>query len=498
MPRIKNELASWWGDLKNTVEALRPNRHVRQRRGLPTYGASADYHLRSDTDFLKVVELARDFDINDAIVGQMVTRAVDNILQDGFTMDPDTPDPELNQFLKADWNEWSSTPELCDVSGEDTFHEMTWISTRAMFIDGDALQVYTDLDAYQLFEAHELRTPNKTKRNVVNGVRLDGQRKPLEYWIAKSSIDPWKSNLRVDDVEKFPTRDGDGFRVVNHIRDRKRGSQTRGWSVFLPIFDLLSLYDDIEFADLVHRQIQSCFIVFRKKPVDWSGNFGPNAAAGEETQTSPTGTQRTMKNIGPGTEVVGEPGEEFELAGPKLPPAETAAVKRCLQLVSVNIGMPLILTMLDPSETNFSGYRGAVDQARLGWRRKQKIIENRSYRPAYDLRVERLISRGGRAAQLAKSLTYADLYRVKCHRPKWPYIEPTKDSTSRKIRVGTYQTSPQRAAEEAGDDWDELKAEIVANRGELIRAAELEAQQINDQLKPEPPVTWRDVLEVIP
>lgn len=52
-----------------------------------------------------MVELARDFDRNDPVVCQAVSRLVENIVREGFVLDPQTGDTELDQELAARFRE---------------------------------------------------------------------------------------------------------------------------------------------------------------------------------------------------------------------------------------------------------------------------------------------------------------------------------------------------------------------------------------------------------
>jgi hypothetical protein len=53
------------------------------------------------------------------------------------------------------------------------------------------------------------------------------------------------------------------------------------------------------------------------------------------------------------------------------PTADTAHHWDDLGILAVNLGLPLCVFLLNASETNYSGFGGAIDQARRRWREIQ-------------------------------------------------------------------------------------------------------------------------------
>ncbi len=76
--------------LRQDYAAAKMNRFRRLRTGmLTTIGSGADYHYRIQSDYLRMMEYARDMDRNDAVIGQGIDRAVDNSIQGGHSRPPD-------------------------------------------------------------------------------------------------------------------------------------------------------------------------------------------------------------------------------------------------------------------------------------------------------------------------------------------------------------------------------------------------------------------------
>jgi lambda family phage portal protein len=480
-------------DFRADYQAAKTSRFRRNRTGLALSGSGADYHYRSESDYLRLMEQARDFDRNDALVGQTVDRAVVNTIQNGFRLDAMTPDDKLNADLEARWESWATDPDQCDVAGEQAFAAMEFLTLRHMIVDGDIIVLPTAEGALQLVEAHRLRTPSGTKKNVVHGVLLDERRRRLEYWLTRDDIDPMTAVRLVSEIKPYPVRDDEGQRQVFHVYNPKRVTQTRGVTAFAPIFDTAGMFEDINFAKLVQQQVVSSFAIFREREIG-APSLTRSAAKGEQTtETLSDGSTRLVEGIGPGMEIEGRPGEKLHGFSPNVPNAEFFShVKLMLQIVGVNLGMPLIMVLLDASETNFSGWRGAMDQARLGFQWNQQALIRRFHRPCYLWKLRQWIAEDA-AIRSALARLSKGLYAHRWSAPNWPYIEPLKDAQADSMRISRLLTSPRRLHGERGRDYPEVAREIVEDNGSMIEQAAARADAINAKF-PSAAVTWRDVV----
>lgn len=489
--------AQAFADMKADYAAARPSRHRRTRTGIAPSGAGADYHYRSEADYLRLMENARDMDRNDVVVGQAIDRAVTNTIQDGFRLDPDTGDDDLDQDLVERWEAWGENPDDCDAAGEHSFKELEYFSLRAAFVDGDMVSIGTQDGQLEMIEAHRIRTPRNTKRNVVHGVLLDASRKRLEYWITKEEVDPFKPVSRVSDITPRPVRDALGGRILFHTYLPKRVSQTRGVTALAPIFDVLDKFEDIQFAKLIQAQIVSCFAIFRQQSGE--GGFVPDKSVegAVSTQTLGDGATRTIEGIAPGMDIVGAPGEELKGFSPNVPnPEFFDHVRLMLTLVGINLGLPLILVLMDGSETNFSGWRGAFAQAKLGFQRNQRRLCERFHRPVYLWKLQQWIADDPVLRKRANAIG-ARITKHTWNKPIWEYIEPVKDVTADLIRVRNGLTSPRRRARERGTEWNQVAREISEDNRTAIVLAKETAADINKQFSDDPnPVHWREVLSL--
>jgi len=480
-------------NLRSDYAAAKTSRWRRRRTGVASMGSGADYHYRSEGDYLRLLELARDMDRNDTIVGQTIDRAVTNQIQDGITLDVRTGDEDLDSELTARWTEWSLDADQCDLAGESTWSDHEWLVPRAVLVDGDILALPLRDGPLELVEAHRLRTPRNTRKNVVHGVLLDpATRRREAYWLTKDDVDPLHSITRVADVRQYPARDADGHRQVFQVYNRKRSSQTRGVSAMAPVVDVAGMFEDIQFAKMIQHQVVSCFAIFRERDISFQHGADTQQRGERETETLGDGSSRTIEGISPGMEIPGLPGEKLSMNSPNVPnPEFFDHVRLMLTLIGINLGMPLVMVLMDASETNFSGWRGAVDQARLGFKRNQKALISRFHRPVYLWKVRQWLAEDHVLRAAAESAKI-NIFGHRWNPPGWPYIEPLKDASADLLRTRNCLISQRRRCHERGMDWDDLSTEIVDDNAKLIGKAAAKAAELNKEIDGLD-VTWREV-----
>lgn len=487
-------LAQAFNGLRADYNAARDTRFRRKLTGVNLSGSGADYHYRSDRDYLKMLELSRNFDRNDPIVGQGVSRLIANILQDGIQLDPKTGNKEADTYLFEKFGAWCEDADQCHDAGELTFHDIASLAFRHTIVDGDVFLLPLKTGSLQAIEGHRVRTPRNTTRNVVNGILLDEHRRRIEYWITKDDIDPNKSLTNVSEMQRVRARDGDGNRQVLHLYLPRRLTQTRGVTAFAPIVDLVGMHDDIQFAKLVQQQVTSCFAIFRTRAANSPGSYLPLQRGEQTTETLGDGSSRTIEGIAPGMEIVGQPGETLEGFSPNVPNAEFFHhAMLILTFIAINLDLPVAVLLLDPSETNFSGWRGAMDQARTRFRVLQKWLAGALHKPVYLWKIRQWLAEGDERL-IDWQTAGVDLFKHRWNRPRWPYIEPTKDVQADLSRMRGGLTSPRRLKAEHGEDWEEIADETVADNAYAIRAAKAAAAQINKEFSDDQPVHWRELI----
>lgn len=497
--RTPKDVQEYFAEQRADYSAAKQSRFKRRRKGLAPGGSHADYHIRSESDYFRMMEIARDMARNDYIVGQGIRRVVANIVQDGFRLEPQTPDATLNNELEVMWNEWACDPDAVSITGQECWHDFETLTLETMLIDGDVFHLPTDIGAIEAVEAHRCRTP-RTKRNIVHGVTLDQLRRPQSYMFTREdvSITASSSSLAVNAMREIAARDADGIKQVWHIYNKRRFSQSRGVTVLAPLVDPAGMLDDIQFARLVQQQVVSAWVILRQKMVPTIGGEGGRCATTTGTsETDSSGFDRLLTNVQPGTEIIARDGESVTGFAPNVPnPSFFDHVGLILGIIAVNLDMPVAMLMLDPSNTNFSGWRGAVDQARMRFKQMQRWYASQIHTPTYRWKLRNWIDQGLISSEIAETLG-KQLFAHCWHPPRWPYIQPLEDASADLLRDRNALTSKRRLHAASGASWTDLSTEIVDDNALAIEKAIVAAEALNTKYpKNETPVTWRELLSL--
>jgi len=499
-------MAEMFAGAKADYDAARQTRFKRDRRGtMVSTGSASDFHYRTESAYFGMIEQARELFRNHALVAQAVRRLIANILSGGFTLDVRTGDDALNADLAAQWKDWSENSSRCDIQGEQDFHGLEKLTLQQVIVDGDLITLPTIDGELQQIESHRLRTPHRTRRNIVHGVELNNDDKPRRreaYWIAYEDVEAYYPVPKASEMTRYPAR-LDGVRQVFHHYMPDRTSQTRGVSAFAPPMETAGMGDDLMFAQLVKAQMAACAALLR----EYDPGVIPPAinAGGQDTDTEarPNGEIRQLAGWGPAMEIFAFPGEHLSWQTPNVPNQEFFDhVTLILSVLAVNLDLPVQVLMLDATRTNFSGWRGAIDQARQRWLEIQRWLIGSFHSPVYRWKVRQwaaddpILRRTILEQEKKRKRGGIDAFGHVWHPAGWPYIEPTQDATGDLIQIRNNLTSPRRLAARRGFDHDDLRRECIEDRVKLINDAQDAADSLNARNKDRAgwvPLSWRDI-----
>jgi len=491
MAKKKQTLQSTFDAIRADYDMSRASRFVRKRSGVAPQGSGADYHYRTEAQYYRDIEQARDMDRNDAVIGILADRRVDNIVQSGFKLDPKTGDKGLDLELWNRWQDFANDPDQCDIAGECTWSEIERHCARSESIDGDIVVTGTAEGSFQVLESHSIQTKTKVADTFL-GMTTDRYGRRLQYHV----LEELNEFGTKGDSTPIDVRDENGRRQVFHVYNPKRVLQTRGVTQLAPVFNYAGMLEDINFAKLVQQQVVSCFAIFRKMASGGS-NLPGTASYGESSiETTAAGT-RQIEGVSPGMEIIGQPGEELQGFSPNVPNSEYfQQVKLIMQVLGVNFGLPLCLVLMDGSETNFSGWRGAVDEARKGFVADQLNLVRRLHKPGYEWWLSRLIEED------SEIRAYQDKPKIKLFNhnwnlPTWSYIEPVADAEGDATQLRNALTSPRRLHNARGGDWEETADEIIEDNAYAIEKAAAKATEFNAANPTSPPLSWRDLIPLV-
>lgn len=467
--------------------------HRKVRSGVPSGGGPADWHARNSYKFYEMIERAREIRINDPIVGKGIQRLATNIIQDGLVPRPDSGDGDFDMAVMDEWLRWTEKPE--------TQHEHSWndcerLAFAAIVGDGDttAIAVNDNGDGRLEFsEAHLLQSPQKKidPNSVILGVELNKHRQRVAYWFAVDKTDPNKSS--VDPTRRrIEKLSADGVQQVFHLYFPDRFTQTRGITAVQAVDDFVTYHDDIQFAQLVKQQVASCYSILEETQLGGVPGVTTNTEAKEMYSD---GQERYTDELFPGKRYRGRPGATLKGFSPNVPNAEYFQhVMMMLQIIAVNLDLPVQVLLLDPSMTNFSGWRGAIEQAKQRWKDLQRMLCSRLHKPVWAWKVNewaqrnKYIARGLSRGAVASKVTW--------RLPAWPYIEPMKDAQADDYVVTTLQDSRRRVMAKRGLQYEVVLPEIVADNTLAIVQAKQAAASINEQFPADDPVKWQEVLSL--
>jgi hypothetical protein len=151
---------------------------------------------------------------------------------------------------------------------------------------------------------------------------------------------------------------------------------------------------------------------------------------------------------------------------------------------------------MDGSETNFSGWRGAVDEARKGFVADQLNLVRRLHKPAYEWWLSRLIEEDKELRKWSEK-SKLNIYGHNWNLPTWSYIEPVADAEGDATQLRNALTSPRRLHNARGGDWEETADEIVEDNFYAIDKAAKKAAEFNAANPTSPPINWRDLMPLV-
>jgi lambda family phage portal protein len=467
--------SEWQREHRADYQGTSPSDFRRTRHAL---GGGADAHYYNESRWLQMMEYARDMDRNDWAVGAIGDRLTDNIVRDGFDPEPQTGDTEMDDYLYAKHRRWADDPRQCDAAGKRTFGLMQRHVFRSRIIDGDCFGVNitaSDDPKYgriQLLEGHLCRTPTFNRnKGLVQGIELDDQCEPLNYYFLRRRENPLSRTILKGELRQVAAFDQDGTQVVYHVAKPHRLSMTRGITALHGAFDETQILTDIGFAELIRRKIAAS--IGLSIETDKASTYSADTALGDRTGVDrPNGYTDLIEEMAPGLILRLRPGQTAKTLGSNNIPGEgyVQHFKLTLQSIGAVVGLPLILILLDAAETNFSGWRGAMDQAKIGFVCEQYLQEVTFCRPAYVGNVRRWI-RDDPEVRAAYAKVGDKIFAHGWHYPGWPYVQPLQDAQAAMVRVNTGQSSPRRIAAGNGEDFEEIATESVADTELWIRLA---------------------------
>ncbi len=487
-PKSQSEI---FEGMRSDYRAAKESRFVARLTGVDPNGSGADYHIRNG--YLKIIERARAAERNDPVIGAALTRLTSNVVGTGSWIDPQTGDPELDSVLADRFWKWASSPDSCHSEGEMSYAQIESMMFRSAVRDGDCFALLTDEGTIQVVEGHRLRTPNQTKQNVVHGVLCDSNGKRREIWVTREDIGLSDQTVKTNDVIKVPIRDESGERVVCQVMIPNRSSQRRGVSSLAPTTEISAMLDDVQFAMLVKQQFASLLVILRTQG---EGAIpGPAFGGGPGTAGMGNGDGRDISPIPfleSGLDYRAGAGEKIEAFSPNIPgDSYFQHVRLLLQLIAINLGIPVQALLLDPADSSFSAWRSALEECKRRFRELQQNLGSQFHTPVWRWRVRWLLENDEEVYRLAARVG-DQIYAHELRPIAWPYLDPETDAKAEALQLENILTSPRRLQGNRGCDWETIVKETIEDKMLLIKAAKNAADRLNQEVGLI--LTWEQVL----
>lgn len=500
--RETRSIAEEFFKTRDDYDLARPSIYRQPKQGVLSSGSGANWHIRIQQSYFSMVELARELFRNNPLVAQGIRRMVSNIVQGGFTPDPDTGDRGVDKELKARWDTWSQNPKECSLDGEKTFWDMESLIVQHVVVDGDVLGIPMRSGSLWPVENHRLRTPTnvsrKRKNHVVHGVEMDEYQRRMRYWITNQDWDIRQSVRRVSDVTKYNAFTVDKLtgkpeRQVYHLYRPDRLSQTRGITALAAIGDTAGMTSDLFFAQLVKAQAASCYTFLHELAANVEPPVGTPGGTTQPNVWPPEHYSRQIDGIQPGTDIYTDmPGEKITGFTPNIPnPEFFEHASFLLTLLAINLDLPLCVFLLDPTKTNFSGWRGATDQMKMRFRDFQRWLATHFHREVWRWRTRVALAEDAVLRNTFGKIG-EKIFKHIWQLPSWPYIEPSKDAIADTIEEASCTNSARRIMARKGLDFDDISREVVRDNVSRIGRAIRGAQHLTKKYGVE--VDWHEVL----
>ena len=466
-------------------------------------GADADYHIDDQNAFLRMVAFVRMMERNDPVVGSAGQRLIANVNVGQMTVSPNTGDPEVDEHLKAAWNEYAADPQLSDAQRRFSYEAQADIAFIRTVFDGDVFVIPEPDGSVLHLEAHRCQTPNRTKVDRgVCGVKTDG-RVAKSYFLSKQTR-PYGHVMRVADVEPVAAFDATGWPNVFHVFRPARFSLNRGVTSLAPCGTAANRRDDNEFATILKSRMASC-VTWSEEITDMETvkqliQHGSTAAPPLPTSylsTDDAGYQMATAAMHPGRVLRPELGRKLVMHSPDIPGDGFFDLNMLMiQYLAMNLDLPLIVLLLDAKGANFSSYRNVLDQARMSFGKIQRWFAAAYHRPRFRHFVRTRLRTDSMLQAFVKKEKPQDprrsaIYRHDWNPTGWKYIHPVDDAQGDVLQLSNSLEDLDRFARRKHGISGEDHVRRVVKYNEFALAEAFEAKQRLEQRFPGAEFDWR-------
>ena len=352
---------------------------------------------------------------------------------------------------------WAESQDA-DATRTDNFYGLQSLAFLSALLSGDCFavmpmiprrgQVY-DLRV-QVLEADRVQNPyhKMDSETTAGGVEVDGVGAPVAYHLANSH--PGSMFTVNDGFKRLPAFGArTGRRNVIHLYDRLRPGQRRGVPILAPVIDSLKQLARYSDAELMAAVVSGMFTVFVKTDL---GVLAHGYDVGERLTADPD-----LYEMGNGSVVVMDPGEDITLANPQRP---NQAFEGFMQAIMKEVGSALELPyeiLIKHFSASYSASRAAFLEAWKFFKSRRAWLAFRFCQLVYEEWLCEAVAKGRLAAPgffLDPAVRWA-WSRAEWTGPAPGQIDPLKEVEAAVIRVDNgFATRSEETQALTGGDWE--------------------------------------------
>lgn len=429
----------------------------------------------------------RDLSDNFGIADNIYRLYCDYVLGDLHNIRFNTGNKDDDKNLQRKWKTWC---RLCDYSNRDNFNQLMRLAKRSQLRDGD-------VDVRFVEDTIEI---GKIKRKMLRIQLIEADRigSPFNVVVSRSYIgglilDPETGRVLQHDIYRrepqgsmyVPQAKIDANEVI-HFRNLRRADQYRGIPLLAPAIPAYRDLKEILENERIATKVLSSYTMFiTSQTGDSTDDPDVYPGVGSAATDPGTGNQNVYKDIGPGSIMYGNPGEEPKMLTPDRPsPAFQGLVKTLFTEIFACAGIGY----------NFAYEGGDVNgvYARLDSTKTQRTFAQ-DWRFTSEYLINPTVHRW---FQFEEANGYMDdispetisnraWENFSFTQPAHPTVDVGRESSANLAELDKSVKSRHTIAAEQGLNWDDeqaqiLKEEVILSGGDANRVQNL-ATSLGDQ-----------------
>jgi len=359
-----------------------------------------------------------------------------------------------NRQVDQVWERWC---KVADADGLQDWYGIQALLARGMFESGEVLLQRTfptssaGLDVPMQVRVLEADFLDNTKTErlsdggfIITGIEHDATGKRVAYWL----YDNHPGEVIPIAGFGYKSRRVSADQVI-HLYERKRPGQVRGVPRLASSLMRMRDLDDYEEAELVRKKIEACFAAFVTTSED-------KRTLAESSQASAKGPR--IETFSPGMIEYLAPGESVDFGAPA-PSDNSNYVAQQLYAIAAGAGVTYGQLTGDYRRSTFSSERVAIQE----FRQMMEALRWLVFVPAVCERVFAWFTNSAYYSGRVRT----DSYNVQYTPPKWPWLDPLKDTQAAKEEIKGGLRTLSEHIRMLGYNPDEVFAEMKDERDRL-------------------------------